>query len=182
MGRQAQFVRRLSLLVAVLVLTGTNVRAQPFNEYQVKAAFLYNFAKFIEWPSQSFKGPKDSLNICVLGEDPFGQLLTDTVKGKTLEGRAFVVRNLPDVQSTGGCQILFVSSSERKHQQSLLERIKRPGVLTVGEAEGFATDGGIINFKLDGGRVRFEINVDAAAKEGLQIRSNLLSLAQIVRK
>ncbi len=115
MGRQLQFVQRLSLLVAVLALTSTNVRAQGFNEYQVKAAFLYNFAKFVEWPSQSFKGPKDSLNICVLGEDPFGQLLTDTVNGKTLEGRPFVVHSIPDVQSRLAPAIFSLSALRSKN-------------------------------------------------------------------
>jgi hypothetical protein len=156
--------------------------ARDFNEYQVKAAFLYNFAKFVDWPAQSFKGPNAPIAICIVGQNPFGTMLEDTVNGKALEGRPFVVRTISDVQQAGGCHILFVSSSERKHVQPILESIRTPGVLTVGETEGFAAKGGIINFKLDGGRVRFEINVDAAAKEGLQIRSNLLSLAQIVRK
>ena len=155
---------------------------QSANQYQVKAAFLYNFAKFIEWPPQSFKGPDDPIAICVVGLNPFGAMIEDTVRGKTLDGRAFVVRNVPNVQQTGGCHILFISSSERKQVQSILESIKTPGVLTVGEAEGFARNGGIINFKLDGGKVRFEVNLEAAAKEGLQIRSNLLSLAEIVKK
>ena len=157
-------------------------RGKDFNEYQVKAAFLYNFAKFVEWPAQSFKGPDDPIAICVVGQNPFGSMLEDTVKGKRLEGRAFVVRTVADVQQAGGCHILFVSSSEREHLQSILASIKTTGILTVGETAGFAKDGGIINFKLDGGMVRFEINIDAAAKEGLQIRSNLLSLAQIVKK
>jgi YfiR/HmsC-like len=142
---------------------------QSASEYQVKAAFLYNFAKFVEWPAPSFKGLNDPINICVVGQNPFGSMLEDTVRGKTLEGRAFVVRNLPDVQQAGGCHILFVSSAERRHMRSILESIKTPGVLTVGETEGFAMNGGVINFKLDEGRVRFEINLEAAAAKGLQI-------------
>ena len=177
---------RLAVILAVsLVAAGWGcgaARGQSANEYQVKAAFLYNFAKFVEWPPQSFKGPDDPLAICVMGHNPFGRMLEDTVNGKTLEGRPFVVRNVPDNQQARGCHILFVSSSERKHLQFILESIKSPGVLTVGEMEGFATNGGVINFKLEDGKVRFEVNLEAAATEGLQIRSSLLSLAEIVKK
>jgi hypothetical protein len=168
--------------IVFMALLAPKACAEGFDEYRVKAAFLYNFAKFIEWPPQSFKGPDDPITICVVGQNPFGPMIEDTVRGKTLEGRAFVVRNVPNVQPTGGCHILFISSSERKQVHSILENVKTPGVLTVGEAEGFARNGGIINFKLDGGKVRFEVNLEAAAKEGLQIRSNLLSLAEIVKK
>ncbi len=172
------------LLIACLMTVGAGYPAalgQSVNEYQVKAAFLYNFAKFVEWPQGSFKGAADPITICVLGQDPFGPLLEDTVKGKTLDGRGFVVRHLSDVQQAGGCHILFVSSSERKHLQSIFEKITTAGVLTVGETAGFATQGGVVNFKLDEGKVRFEVNVDAAARKGLHISSNLLSLAEIVK-
>lgn len=174
--------RLVTLTVCLLAACGgcTTTRGQSANEYQVKAAFLYNFAKFVEWPAQSFKGSDDPIAICTLGQNPFGSMLEDAVKGKTLEGRAFVVRTIPDVRQASGCRILFISSSEQKHLQLILESVKAPGILTVGETEGFAKNGGIINFKLEGGMVRFEINVGAAAKEGLQIRSNLLSLAEIV--
>jgi len=175
----------LVTLTVCLVAAGwrcSAVLGQSANEYQVKAAFLYNFAKFVEWPAQSFKGPDDPLTICIVGQNPFGRMLEDTINGKTLERRSFVVRDVPDIQQVGGCHILFVSSSERKNLQSILESIKTPGLLTVGETEGFAANGGVINFKLESGKVRFEINLEAAAKAGLQIRSNLLSLAQIVKK
>ena len=176
--------RLVTLTVCLLAACGgcPTTRGQSANEYQVKAAFLYNFAKFVEWPAQSFKGSDDPIAICTLGQNPFGSMLEDAVKGKTLEGRAFVVRAIPDVRQARGCHILFISSSEQKHLQLILESIKAPGILTVGETEGFAKNGGIINFKLEGGMVRFEINVGAAAKEGLQIRSNLLSLAEIVNE
>jgi hypothetical protein len=187
---RARFARKGRILARCLVFVGMvgassclapSVCAKEFEEYRVKAAFLYNFAKFVEWPAQSFKGPDDPIAICVAGQNPFGHMLEETVKGKTLEGRPFVVRNLPDAKQAGGCHVLFVSSSERKKVGSILESIRTPGVLTVGESEGFAMDGGVINFKLESGKVRLEINPDAAAKAGLSIRSNLLSLAQIVK-
>ena len=172
------------LTICVVAASGGCFSAwgQSTNQYQVKAAFLYNFAKFVEWPPQSFNRPDDPISICIVGQNPFGRMLEDTVNGKTLEGRGFTIRDISDLPQAGSCQILFVSSSERKHVQAILDSIKTPGVLTVGEMEDFAVNGGVINFKLEGGKVRFEVNLAAAAKEGLQIRSNLLSLAEIVKK
>jgi hypothetical protein len=173
---------RLSLGIVIRVLLNTSAHGQPLDEYQVKAAFIYNFAKFIEWPSQAFHGPSEPIAICVIGQDPFGGALQETVKGKEAAGRALLVRNISDVRGPGSCQVLFVSSSERKHLSSILAGARRCGLLTVGESDGFATSGGIINFRLEGGRVRFEINVVAAQQNELRISSKLLSLAESVKK
>jgi hypothetical protein len=170
--------RLLSLLGCVLA---SSLSAQSVNEYEVKAAFLYNFAKFVEWPGQTFRSDKDSLKICVLGEDPFGSALRDTVSGKSLAGRSFAVTDITDVAEAPGCHILFISSSERKHLKSILAGHRMLGILTVGESEGFCAQGGVVNFKLDGGRVGFEINVDAAAQANLRVSAKVLSLAQIVK-
>ena len=154
---------------------------QTIDEYQVKAAFLYNFAKFVEWPPEAFKTPQDPILICVLGHNPFGNALEEAIHGKSIAGRTFAYRQVSDAESASACQILFVGSAENKHFRSLLENLKPMGILTVGEAQGFAADGGVINFKLDDGRIHFEINVDAAEHEKLHISAKLLSLAQIVK-
>jgi hypothetical protein len=154
---------------------------QVLDEYQVKAAFLYNFAKFVEWPPEAFKTAKDPILVCVLGHNPFGNALEETIHGKSIAGRPFAYRQVSDAESASGCQILFVGATESKHLRLLLDNLKPMGVLTVGEAQGFAADGGVINFKLDDGRVHFEINVDAAEQERLHISAKLLSLAQIVK-
>ena len=169
-----------TLVLGTLLAVGAH--AQVLDEYQVKAAFLFNFVKFIEWPPQASKGSSDPINICILGEDPFGNSLEDAVKGKTVEGRTFLVPvRISEVQQASACQILFVSSTERKHVRAILAALKAPGVLTVGETEGFAAQGGMINFKLEDGRVRLEVNVEAAERANLRISSKLLSLAQIVQ-
>jgi hypothetical protein len=169
----------------VLVLAGAavcaTVQAQSIDEYQVKAAFLYNFAKFVEWPPQAFKDSGQPITICVLGQSAVGTALEQVVHGKTLDGRPFAVVKIADVRRAQVCQILFVSATERKRSQALLADLDSLGILTVGEMEGFAVEGGIINFKLEGGRVRLEINVDAAEQSHLRISSKLLSLAQIVK-
>lgn len=152
------------------------------NEYQVKAFFLYNFARYVEWPAASFKNANDPIVICVLGQNPFGSALDQAITGKVVEGRPFVVRQVSDSLANSTCHILFVHSSERKRFRSLAGSLKGSGVLTVGETQGFTDDGGVINFRLEGGKVRFEIDVDAALREHLHISSKLLSLAQVAKK
>ena len=151
-------------------------------EYQVKAFFLYNFARYVEWPPQSFKASNDPIVICILGQNPFGSALDQAIAGKLVEGRPFVVRQISDFPQSGTCHILFVNSSERKRFRIVAGKLKGSGVLTVGETHGFTADGGVINFKLEDGKVRFEIDVDAAVREHLRISSKLLSLAQIAKR
>jgi hypothetical protein len=172
---------RLVTVVFAGILPALCAPAQMLDEYQVKAAFLYNFAKFVEWPPEAFKTPKDPILVCVLGRNPFGNALEAAIRGKSIAGRMFAYRHVSDAEGASACQILFVGWEESKHFRALLESLKPMGILTVGEAQGFAADGGVINFKLDEGRVRFEINVDAAEHEQLHISAKLLSLAQIVK-
>jgi hypothetical protein len=174
------FLISRTLILAVLLCAV--VRGQALDEYQVKAAFLYNFVKFVEWPPQTFKSPTDRIAICVLGQDPFGGALDDAVRGKTFDGRTFVVSRLGEARQAGGCQILFVSASESKRVPAILAELGANSILTVGETESFAAEGGVIDFRLEAGRVRFRVNVDAAEKARLKISSKLLSLAQLVKK
>jgi hypothetical protein len=173
----------IPLAVAALASAAVHANAQELvtDEYQVKAAFLYNFAKFVEWPSGT-PARSSSIAICVLGQNPFGRVLEDTVSGKTVDGKTFVVRRVSDGKSAAFCQILFVSSSERAHLESMLGELRAGHVLTVGETDTFIDEGGIINLKLDNGKVQIQINVNAADQAGVRISSKLLSLAQIIRK
>lgn len=173
---------RLSCTVILGALLSAGVRAQDTDEYRVKAAFLYNFAKFVEWPTQAFKGPSDPIVIGVLGKDPFGDALVAAAAGKTLGGRGFLVREVTDPQQAAQCHILFVSSSERKRLGSLIAQIAGLAILTVGESDNFTAEGGVVNFKIESGTVRFQINVEAARKQQLHISAKLLSLAEIVSK
>jgi hypothetical protein len=151
------------------------------DEYQVKAFFLYNFARYVEWSPQNFKAANDPIVICILGQNPFGSALEQATTGNAIAGRPVVVREIQNILPPCNCHILFVNSSERKHFRAIAACLKGSGVLTVGETPGFTGDGGVINFKLRDGKVRFDINVDAAGREGLHISSKLLSLAQIVK-
>ena len=169
-------------MIVLGVLFSAAARGQATDEYRVKAVFLYNFAKFVDWPSQAFKGPTDPIVIGVLGKNPFGDALVGTAAGKTMGGRGFQVREVTDAQQAAGCQIVFVSASERKRLGALFTRIRNSAVLTVGEMDNFASEGGIINFKINAGSVRLQINVEAARKQQLRISAKLLSLAEIVEK
>ncbi|MBI1747845.1 MAG: YfiR family protein [Acidobacteria bacterium] len=151
------------------------------SEYQVKAAFLYNFAKFIEWPDEAFTGAGAPIVFGIIGEDPFGRLLDQAVKGKSIRGREFVVKRLRGSQDAGICHILFISASEKKHVSQILERLKGAPVVTVSELDHFAQAGGIINFFVEENKVRFEINIDAAERAKLKISSKLLALSKVVR-
>lgn len=173
---------RYTCALVLGVLLSSGAAAQEANEYQVKAAFLYNFAKFVEWPPEAFKGPSDPIVIAVVGKNPFGTLLAEEVAGKTLLGRPFQVREVTNAQQASGCQIVFVSSSERKRLEALFTLIGKSAVLTVGETDNFAAEGGIINFKIDAGNVRLQINVGAARRQQIRISAKLLSLAEIVEK
>lgn len=169
----------------ILLIAGARAYASDdlrIDEYRIKATFLYNFAKFVEWPPQAFKSPSDPIVIGVLGKNPFGDALAEAVAGKTLGGRGFQVRQVADAQQAAGCQILFVSSSERKRLVPLFAVIGNSTVLTVGETDNFAAEGGIINFKIEAGSVRVQINLEAARRQQLRISSKLLSLAEIVEK
>lgn len=171
-------IRYLVLLLAGADLAGA--QSKPVDEYRVKAAFLYNFAKFVEWPAGSFKSATDPITICVLG-NPFGGGLEDTVRDKQIDERHLVVRDISDITEAPGCNILFVAT-DKKRAVDFLGHVKASPILTVGDCANFAAAGGVIGFRLEGGKVRLEINVGAADRARLRISSKLLSLAEIVKE
>ncbi len=186
-GQGVAFSRlsRLSVRLAAALLAcglwSPGVGARSASEYELKAAFLYNFAKFVEWPPAVSEGQGDPMVICVVGEDPFGTILDETIKNKTVNGHTIVVRRLKSGHNVKGCHIVFIGSSQKVHLRSILDSLKGTSILTVGDAEGFAELGGVINFTLVEDHIHFEVNVDAAARAHLKISSKLLILAKIVR-
>jgi len=171
---------RLGAALVCGALAATPSVSQVADEYHVKAAFLYNFARFVEWPGTAFQGRQAPFTICVLGADPFGGALDETVGGKQAGDRAFRILRISEAAQANPCQILFISSSERKRTAAIIAALPSAGVLTVGETDGFAAAGGVINFTMNEGHVRFQVNRRAAERADLQISSRLLSLAQIV--
>jgi hypothetical protein len=169
---------RLKILAIVIILLprggmeAQSSTAMP-SEYQVKAAFLYNFVKFVEWPSVQ----AGEVGICVIGKDPFGGALDLAVEGKSLDGRRFAVRRIGEIADARGCHALFVGRSESKRAAEIAAAARGWSVLTVSDIEGFAAQGGMIAFLVADHRVRFQINAANAAGAGLRISSKLLQLA-----
>ena len=173
--------RILIIAWCILVSLPPGSHAQRPTEYEVKAAFLYNFAKFVEWPSGAFEDADAPIVIGILGKDPFGPILEQTVGGNTAGGRSLKIRQFARIgDGLKRCHILFISRTAPSPPKQVMERIEGSSVLTVGEVDAFCQDGGIVNFVLQQNRVRFEINPDAAARAGLKISSRLLKLARIV--
>jgi YfiR/HmsC-like len=174
------------VVISVVCLTlmsgmlSSQVEAQASDEYQVKAAFLYNFLKFVDWPTQLFANDSAPFIIGVVGNDGFNSAIDQAISGKTANGRRVVIKRFPSFKTLTYCHMLFISSSERDNLRQILA-IAGPGVLTVSETERFTQLGGIINFTIVDSKVRFEINQSAAERAGLRISAKLLSLARIVR-
>ena len=165
------------LLLCLLCFAPHRLQAQS-KEYQLKAAFLFNFAQFIEWPALT--NSDTPFRIGVLGDNPFGPALEETVQGEAVKNHKIVVQHAQSVADLKNCQMIFISKSEKKRVPDILSRLDSGAILTVSEVEGFAANGGVINFYLDGKKVRFEINPAAARREGLKISSQLLSLGRLV--
>jgi hypothetical protein len=150
-------------------------------EYAIKAAYLYNFGRYVEWPPESFGGNDSPFVIGVLGKDPFGAILDEIAATKKVEGRRVIVRRFATMAEYKPCHILFVAASVAPDQKAAaLKKAHGSVVLLVGEEAGFARQGGTVNFFIEQNKVRFEINLDAAKREQLRISSKLLSLARIV--
>jgi hypothetical protein len=162
-------------LLGVAALLCPACYAAP-SEYEVKAAFLYNFVKFVEWPSTpgEQKGP---LLLCVLGKDPFEGALEETAAGKRLNGRHLVIRQITEPAAARSCHVLFIAASESGRIAEILETVAASSVLTVSDIDRFCERGGMITFLMDGQRVRFRISSEAARHAGLKISSMLLQLA-----
>jgi len=150
-------------------------------EYDVKAAFLLNFIRFVNWSEQAGGGKGNELVLGIAGKDNFGNSL-NLIRGAQIKNRTLVVKNAVDHNSLTSCDILFISSSEKDRLPSLMAALKDLPILTVSEIEGFAARGGMINFIIVENKVRFEINPDAAKQAGINISSQLLQLARIVKQ
>ena len=165
-------------LVAHLAVPPTAVA--EVTDVQVKAAFLYNFAKYTHWPATVEAAGPDPFAIAILGADPFGTVLDDMLRGKTLGESPVVVRRIARLEDVGDARILYIGNSETDHLPWILKQLEGSSILTVGEMSHFAKDGGVVQLKTEGNRVRMEINLRAAERARLKISSELLKIARIV--
>ena len=167
------------LLFSTIIGTDALSETPVPREYIVKAAFLYNFAKFVEWPEDDFTDDQSPFVLGIFGEDPFGDSL-DSIKRKTVGARKLVIERSQTLEDLKKCHLIFISRSEKNDLDKIIAQLKDLNVLTVSDIEGFALKGGVIGLFTAGNKIRFEINVDSAKRNGLQISSKLLKLAKIV--
>jgi hypothetical protein len=184
-GKGLRLARQGACLVSLWMMAfagngATRGQTPGSSEYDVKAAFLFHFAQFVEWPPETFKDASAPLTYCTIGEDPFHGALEQSLSGKTVGTRALRVQHLKQTQGIPGCQVLFIGAGEKKRIGEEMARVSGNAVLTVGETEHFAKEGGIIGFFLEDNKIRFEINLDAAEKANLRISARLLTLARTV--
>ncbi len=147
-------------------------------EYEVKAAYLFNFARFVEWPSEAFTTAREPFAICVVGSDPFGSVLDTILAGESVAGRSVIARRITLPADARGCQILFASGAERG--PAIVDAVDGRPILTVGDEEAFARRGGMVSFRREQNTVRFDVNPEAVRRSGLKMSSQLLNLARIV--
>ena len=171
----------LCLLAAGVFAVSRPALAEPMSEYQVKAAFLYNFAKFVKWPESALPESSTSFTVCVLGDHGSAPAIEETIGDKTLRDKRIIVKRVASAEAARSCQILFASGSDGSDPAKIAGALAGASVLTVGEVEHFAERGGIVNFKTEDNKVRFEINSDGAKRANLDVSSQLLKLAIIVR-
>ncbi len=151
------------------------------SEHAIKAAFLFNFTKFVEWPVKAFPDARSPIVIAVLGNDPFGQVLDTAVRGKAVKGRSIIVRRFADTNELGSAHILFVSSSYAASVSEVFKATKGSPVLTVSEIPGFIQQDGVIEFVVQDQKVKLHVNLDNAVAAGLKVSAELLKVAKVFR-
>lgn len=185
----SSWLRRISVSVitCMLMLGGitdpgsASAAATITPEYQLKAVFLFNFTQFVEWPPQAFADANSPLIIGVLGSDPFGSYLDDTVRGETVNGRPLQVQRYASIDQVNNCHVLFISRAEASHLPEIFSKLKGRRTLTVGENEGFVNAGGMIRFLTVSNKIRLRIGLESAQQAGLVLSSKLLRPADVVR-
>jgi hypothetical protein len=174
----------LNVLMMLGLLIARSLSAQGFKptEYEVQAAYLSNFGRFVEWPARTVARDRDPFYICVLGQDPFGPSLDAALKGETISGAPMLARRVANAADAANCRIVYVNPSKEIPLRPLLAELANFNVLTVGDTADFTKQGGMIQFVLDGNRVRFEINLAAAQRASLSLSSQLLKVAVAVKE
>jgi hypothetical protein len=175
------WLRRMIPIIGLLISTGLAAQAPKPTEYQVKAAYIYNFGKFVKWPPNAAASRDNSFTICILGDDPFGASLPSTLVGQSIGGKPVAVKRVTRPQDAMACLILFITAEEKDHLKGILDALGQSPVLTVSDMPDFSSRGGMVQFMTERDRVRFEINRTSAEFAGLTLTSDLLRVAVAVR-
>jgi hypothetical protein len=170
----------LALLLMGNVCISFSQNKSPSPEYQIKAVFLYNFTQFIEWPASAFQDQHAPFVIGVLGEDPFGKYLDETVSGEKVNNHPLVVKRFDSVEEVKGCHIIFIAQPATEDMEDVINKLKGKNILTVSDVNGFIKKGGMIRFLNESNKIKIRINLEVAKASDLVISSKLLRLAEIV--
>jgi YfiR/HmsC-like len=168
------------IVVLLLLVCGAGAQVKYADEDRIKSAYLYNFAKFVDWPAESFSSTDSPLLICSTGDDRLAEVLRQTVQGKQAKGRPIEARSMSSAGPFKSCHVLLIAFQDKEHISSILRSVQSANVLTVGESEEFTRLGGIINLVRNDSSIELEINPKAADAVGLKISSRLLAVARVV--
>ena len=176
-------IKFIVLLFFVIFAAGLNCQAQNVQptKYQIEAAFIFNFARFVDWPTQAFTDASSPMVIGVLGKNRFGTDLAQMISGKTIRGHPLQFQECASLTEAARCHVLFISDSEKSRVAKIISGLGNDSVLTVSETDDFIAAGGMINLRIVNDKMRFDINNSAAKSAGLTISSKLLSLAMTVK-
>jgi len=176
--------RALAIIAApiafLISVYGANTGVVDAQEYQIKAVFLFNFTQFVEWPPEAFPNEKTPFTIGILGDDPFGTVIDETVQNEVVGHRPIAIGHFRHVEEIGNCQILYISRSETERLEEILVALKNRSILTVSDIDGFSRLGGMIRFVMNKGRIRLTINNGTARSAGLVISSKLLRPSEVI--
>jgi len=179
------FKRKL-LTVILIVVLGQAIASplsycqnQTYAEYDLKAAFIYNFTKFIEWPNEN-KNNKPAMIVGIIGKDPFGPSIS-SIGGKNVRGKKLIIKDIEYLDNIRECDVLFIAASEKHRLKNILKYLVAKPILTIADTETFGERGVIINLYIENDKVKFEINAEAARKAGLKINPNLMMLGKLVK-
>lgn len=150
-------------------------------EYQIKAAFVFNFTQFVEWPAQSFSTPQSPAVIGIIGKDPFGNYLEETIAGETINKHPLVIQHFNTVEEVTNCHILFVNINDKAKLQSIIEKLKGKSILTISDNNSFTKLGGMIRLYTRDDKINIQVNLEETKAGNLTISSKLLKLAEIVK-
>jgi len=174
------FLRVIRACCATTLLLGSAPALPAPTETQVKAVFLFNFARFVDWPAMTYVGANAPFTVCVYGNDPFGTDLDAAMRGETVDGRSMVVRRLHALSELTQCQIVFIANSADRELESVVAALDRRATLTVSDLEGAAQRGVMVRMVTENGKIRLRVNIDAVRAARITISSNLLRAAEIV--
>ena len=179
-GRGRRWLRgALAIVFGAVIGLACAANAPETQEYRLKAVFLFNFSRFVDWPEAAFASADQPLAICVLGEDPFDSYLDEAVRGEKVDSRTLIVRRYRNAEGIDACQVLYIGRSEAARLDEIEERCRRHAILSVSDLANFDERGGMIGFVTESNHVRLRINVAAAKAAGLTISSKLLRAANV---